>query len=203
MVGVQLCVLFDLVVIQLDINKFNIVFGSQFGGGGLFVEVVLFDGMVGSVLELQINVFNLINIVIFIVNDGNGVVVKGLDLLGIRIQVGVVELLLIVIGGVGSCVYNVQVWLMVDVDSNNLFVLGLLLSLFGMCLYLLLYVDVVNGMGILIGIQCGGSLFKVMIQVDLLVLCVCVGNVDFVQCFFRVNVCDVMLQDEQLLKLLG
>ncbi|WP_134709342.1 TadG family pilus assembly protein [Stenotrophomonas maltophilia] len=202
-VAVQLRALSDLVATQLDINKLNIVLGSQAGGGGLFAEVVSPDGTVGSALESQINVLNLINTAISIANDGNGVAVKGLDLLGIRIQAGVVEPPSIAIGGVGSRAYNAQVRLMADVDSNNLFALGPLLSLLGTRLHLPLHVDVANGMGTLTGIQCGGSPPKATIQVDSSVLRACVGNVDPAQRFSKANVCDATLQDEQLLKLLG
>ncbi len=52
---------------------------------------------------------NLINTAISIANDRNGVAVKGLDLLGIKIQAGVVEPPSIAIGGVGSRAYNAQV----------------------------------------------------------------------------------------------
>jgi hypothetical protein len=58
---VQLRALSDLVATQLDINKLNIVLGSQSGGGGLFAEVVSPDGTVGSALESKINVLNLIS----------------------------------------------------------------------------------------------------------------------------------------------
>ena len=123
----------------------------------LFAEVVSPDGTVGSALESKINVLNLISTAISIANDGNGVTIKGLDLLGINIQGGVVEPPSIAIGGVGTRAYNAQVRLMVDVDSNNLFALGPLLNLLGTRLHLPLHVDVANGMGTLTGIQCGGS----------------------------------------------
>ncbi len=202
-VGVQLRALSDLVATQLDINKLNIVLGSQAGGGGLFAEVVSPDGTVGSALESKINVLNLISTAISIANDGNGVTIKGLDLLGINIQGGVVEPPSIAIGGVGTRAYNAQVRLMVDVDSNNLFGLGPLLNLLGTRLHLPLHVDVANGMGTLTGIQCGGSPAKATIQVDSSVLRACVGNVDPAQRFSKANVCDATLQNEQLLKLLG
>ncbi len=202
-VGAQLRALSDLVATQLDINKLNIVLGSQSGGGGLFAEVVSPDGTVGSALESQINVLNLINTAISIANDGNGVAVKGLDLLGIRIQAGVVEPPSIAIGGVGSRAYNAQVRLLADVDSNNLFALGPLLNLLGTRLHLPLHVDIANGMGTLTGIQCGASPPRATIQVDASVLRACVGNVDPAQRFSKANVCDATLQNEQLLKLLG
>lgn len=202
-VGVQLRALSDLVATQLDINKLNIVLGSQAGGGGLFAEVASPDGTVGSALESKINVLNLISTAISIANDGNGVTIKGLDLLGINIQGGVVEPPSIAIGGVGTRAYNAQVRLMVDVDSNNLFALGPLLNLLGTRLHLPLHVDVANGMGTLTGIQCGGSPPKATIQVDSSVLRACVGNVDPAQRFSKANVCDATLQNEQLLKLLG
>jgi len=202
-VGVQLRALSDLVATQLDINKLNIVLGSQSGGGGLFAEVVSPDGTVGSALESQINVLNLINTAISIANDGNGVAVKGLDLLGIKIQAGVVEPPSIAIGGVGSRAYNAQVRLVADVDSNNLFALGPLLNLLGTRLHLPLHVDVANGMGTLTGIQCGANPPRATIQVDSSVLRACVGNVDPSQRFSKNNVCDATLNNEQLLKLLG
>jgi len=202
-VGVQLRALSDLVATQLDINKLNIVLGSQSGGGGLFAEVVSPDGTVGSALETKVNVLNLISTAISIANDGNGVAVKGLDLLGINIQAGVVEPPSIAIGGVGTRAYNAQVRLLVDVDSNNLFALGPLLNLLGTRLHLPLHVDVANAMGTLTGIQCGASPPKATIQVDSSVLRACVGNVDPAQRFSKNNVCDATLKNEQLLKLLG
>jgi len=202
-VGVQLRALSDLVATQLDINKLNIVLGSQSGGGGLFAEVVSPDGTVGSALETKVNVLNLISTAISIANDGNGVAVKGLDLLGIHIEAGVVEPPSIAIGGVGTRAYNAQVRLMVDVDSNNLFALGPLLNLLGTRLHLPLHVDVANAMGTLTGIQCGASPPRATIQVDSSVLRACVGNVDPAQRFSRSNVCDATLKNEQLLKLLG
>lgn len=202
-VGVQLRALSDLVATQLDINKLNIVLGSQSGGGGLFAEVVSPDGTIGSALETKVNVLNLISTAISIANDGNGVAVKGLDLLGINIQAGVVEPPSIAIGGVGTRAYNAQVRLMVDVDSNNLFAVGPLLNLLGTRLHLPLHVDVANAMGTLTGIQCGASPQKATIRVDSSVLRACVGNVDPAQRFSRSNVCDDTLKNEQLLKLLG
>jgi uncharacterized membrane protein len=202
-VGVQLRALSDLVATQLDINKLNIVLGSQSGGGGLFAEVVSPDGTVGSALETKVNVLNLISTAISIANDGNGVAVKGLDLLGINIQAGVVEPPSIAIGGVGTRAYNAQVRLLVDVDSNNLFAVGPLLNLLGTRLHLPLHVDVANAMGTLTGIQCGASPPKATIQVDSSVLRACVGNVDPAQRFSKNNVCDATLKNEQLLKLLG
>ncbi|ELC7320953.1 hypothetical protein D7T48_15190 [Stenotrophomonas maltophilia] len=202
-VGVQLRALSDLVATQLDINKLNIVLGSQSGGGGLFAEVVSPDGTVGSALETKVNVLNLISTAISIANDGNGVAVKGLDLLGIHIEAGVVEPPSIAIGGVGTRAYNAQVRLLVDVDSNNLFALGPLLNLLGTRLHLPLHVDVANAMGTLTGIQCGASPPKATIQVDSSVLRACVGNVDPAQRFSKSNVCDATLKNEQLLKLLG
>ncbi len=202
-VGVQLRALSDLVATQLDINKLNIVLGSQSGGGGLFAEVVSPDGTVGSALETKVNVLNLISTAISIANDGNGVAVKGLDLLGINIQAGVVEPPSIAIGGVGTRAYNAQVRLLVDVDSNNLFAVGPLLNLLGTRLHLPLHVDVANAMGTLTGIQCGASPPKATIQVDSSVLRACAGNVDPAQRFSKNNVCDATLKNEQLLKLLG
>ncbi|WP_295553642.1 TadG family pilus assembly protein [uncultured Stenotrophomonas sp.] len=202
-VGVQLRALSDLVATQLDINKLNIVLGSQSGGGGLFAEVVSPDGTVGSALETKVNVLNLISTAISIANDGNGVAVKGLDLLGIHIEAGVVEPPSIAIGGVGTRAYNAQVRLLVDVDSNNLFALGPLLKLLGTNLHLPLHVDVANAMGTLTGIQCGASPPKATIQVDSSVLRACVGKVDPALRFSKSNVCDATLKNEQLLTLLG
>lgn len=202
-VGVQLRALSDLVATRLDITKLNIALGSESGGGGLFAEVISPDGTAGSALESKISVLNLISTAISIANEGNGIAVEGLNLLGINVQAGVVEPPSIAIGGVGSRAYNAQVRLMVDVDSNNLFALGPLLQLLGTQLHLPLHVDVANAMGTLTGIQCGASPPKATIQVDSSVLRACVGKVDPAQRFSKNNVCDNTLQNEQLLKLLG
>ncbi len=202
-VGVQLRALSDLVATRLDITKLNIALGSESGGGGLFAEVISPDGTAGSALESKISVLNLISTAISIANEGNGIAVEGLNLLGINVQAGVVEPPSIAIGGVGSRAYNAQVRLMVDVDSNNLFALGPLLQLLGTQLHLPLHVDVANAMGTLTGIQCGASPPKATIQVDSSVLRACVGKVDPAQRFSKNNFCDNTLQNEQLLKLLG
>ncbi|WP_295575705.1 TadG family pilus assembly protein [uncultured Stenotrophomonas sp.] len=202
-VGVQLRALADLVATKIDINKLNIALGSESGGGGLFAEVISPDGTAGSALESKISVLNLISTAISIANEGNGIAVEGLNLLGINVQAGVVEPPSIAIGGVGSRAYNAQVRLMVDVDSNNLFALGPLLQLLGTQLHLPLHVDVANAMGTLTGIQCGSSPPRATIQVDSSVLRACVGKVDPAQRFSKNNVCDNTLQNEQLLKLLG
>lgn len=202
-VGVQLQALANLVATKIDITKLNIALGSESGGGGLFAEVISPDGTAGSALESKISVLNLISTAISIANEGNGIAVQGLDLLGINVQAGVVEPPSIAIGGVGSRAYNAQVRLMVDVDSNNLFALGPLLQLLGTQLHLPLHVDVANAMGTLTGIQCGGNPPRATIQVDSSVLRACVGKVDPAQRFSKNNVCDNTLQNEQLLKLLG
>lgn len=202
-VGVQLRALADLVATKIDINKLNIALGSESGGGGLFAEVISPDGTAGSALESKISVLNLISTAISIANEGNGIAVEGLNLLGINVQAGVVEPPSIAIGGVGSRAYNAQVRLMVDVDSNNLFALGPLLQLLGTQLHLPLHVDVANAMGTLTGIQCGSSPPRATIQVDSSVLRACVGKVDPAQRFSKNNVCDNTLQNEQLVKLLG
>lgn len=189
-VGVQLRALSDLVATRLDITKLNIALGSESGGGGLFAEVISPDGTAGSALESKISVLNLISTAISIANEGNGIAVEGLNLLGINVQAGVVEPPSIAIGGVGSRAYNAQVRLMVDVDSNNLFALGPLLQLLGTQLHLPLHVDVANAMGTLTGIQCGASPPKATIQVDSSVLRACVGKVDPAQRFSKNNVCD-------------
>ena len=201
--GLQLRALSDLVATRLDITRLNIALGSESGGGGLFAEVVSADGTIGSALESKISVLNLISTAISIANDGNGIAVEGLNLLGIDVQAGVVEPPSIAIGGVGSRAYNAQVRLRVDVDSDRLFALGPLLNLLDTRLHLPLHVDVANAMGTLSSIQCGASPPTATIRVDSSVLRACIGNVAPDQRFSKHNVCDDTLQNEQLLKLLG
>ncbi|MCW2065818.1 UNVERIFIED_ORG: putative membrane protein [Stenotrophomonas maltophilia] len=202
-VGVQLQALSNLVGTRLDINQLNILLGSQNGGGGLFAQVISPDGTIGSALESRVNVLDLVTAAISIANDGNGVQVQGLNLLGIDIKAGVVEPPSIAIGGVGARAYNAQVRLMVDVDSDRLFAIGPLLNLLGTRLHLPLHVDVANAMGTLTSIQCGATPPTATVQVDSSVLRACVGKVNAADRFSKSNVCDATLQNEQLLKLLG
>lgn len=202
-VGVQLQALSNLVGTQLDINQLNILLGSQNGGGGLFAQVISPDGTIGSALESRVNVLDLVTAAISIANDGNGVQVQGLNLLGIDVKAGVVEPPSIAIGGVGARAYNAQVRLMVDVDSDRLFAIGPLLNLLGTRLHLPLHVDVANAMGTLTSIQCGAAPPTATVQVDSSVLRACVGKVNAADRFSKSNVCDATLQNEQLLKLLG
>jgi len=202
-VGVQLQALSNLVGTRLDINQLNILLGSQNGGGGLFAQVISPDGTIGSALESRVNVLDLVTAAISIANDGNGVQVQGLNLLGIDVKAGVVEPPSIAIGGVGARAYNAQVRLMVDVDSDRLFAIGPLLNLLGTRLHLPLHVDVANAMGTLTSIQCGAAPPTATVQVDSSVLRACVGKVNAADRFSKSNVCDATLQNEQLLKLLG
>lgn len=202
-VGVQLQALSNLVGTRLDINQLNILLGSQNGGGGLFAQVISPDGTIGSALESRVNVLDLVTAAISIANDGNGVQVQGLNLLGIDVKAGVVEPPSISIGGVGARAYNAQVRLMVDVDSDRLFAIGPLLNLLGTRLHLPLHVDVANAMGTLTSIQCGAAPPTATVQVDSSVLRACVGKVNAADRFSKSNVCDATLQNEQLLKLLG
>lgn len=201
-VGVQLQALSNLVGTRLDINQLNILLGSQ-NGGGLFAQVISPDGTIGSALESRVNVLDLVTAAISIANDGNGVQVQGLNLLGIDVKAGVVEPPSIAIGGVGARAYNAQVRLMVDVDSDRLFAIGPLLNLLGTRLHLPLHVDVANAMGTLTSIQCGAAPPTATVQVDSSVLRACVGKVNAADRFSKSNVCDATLQNEQLLKLLG
>jgi len=202
-VGVQLQALSNLVGTRLDINQLNILLGSQNGGGGLFAQVISPDGTIGSALESRVNVLDLVTAAISIANDGNGVQVQGLNLLGIDVKAGVVEPPSIAIGGVGARAYNAQVRLMVDIDSDRLFAIGPLLNLLGTRLHLPLHVDVANAMGTLTSIQCGAAPPTATVQVDSSVLRACVGKVNAADRFSKSNVCDATLQNEQLLKLLG
>ncbi|MDN8650360.1 TadG family pilus assembly protein [Stenotrophomonas indicatrix] len=202
-VGVQLQALSNLVGTRLDINQLNILLGSQNGGGGLFAQVISPDGTIGSALESRVNVLDLVTAAISIANDGNGVQVQGLNLLGIDVKAGVVEPPSIAIGGVGARAYNAQMRLMVDVDSDRLFAIGPLLNLLGTRLHLPLHVDVANAMGTLTSIQCGAAPPTATVQVDSSVLRACVGKVNAADRFSKSNVCDATLQNEQLLKLLG
>lgn len=202
-VGVQLQALSNLVGTRLDINQLNILLGSQNGGGGLFAQVISPDGTIGSALDSRVNVLDLVTAAISIANDGNGVQVQGLNLLGIDVKAGVVEPPSIAIGGVGARAYNAQVRLMVDVDSDRLFAIGPLLNLLGTRLHLPLHVDVANAMGTLTSIQCGATPPTATVQVHSSVLRACVGKVNAADRFSKSNVCDATLQNEQLLKLLG
>ncbi|MGE6333516.1 TadG family pilus assembly protein [Stenotrophomonas sp. NPDC077659] len=201
--GAQLQALSGLVGTRLDINQLNILLGSQNGGGGLFAEVISPNGSIGSALETKINVLDLVNTAISIANDGNGVQVPNLNLLGINVQAGVIEPPSIAIGGVGARAYNAQVRLMVDVDSNQVPAVGALLSLLGTRLRLPLYVDVTNAMGTLTSIQCGATPPAATVKVDASVLRACVGTVNAADRFSKSNVCDDGLQNAQLLTLLG
>ncbi|HYQ21837.1 TadG family pilus assembly protein [Stenotrophomonas sp.] len=201
--GAQLQALSGLVGTRLDINQLNILLGSQSGGGGLFAEVISPNGSIGSALETKVNVLDLVNAAISIANDGNGVQVPNLNLLGINVQAGVIEPPSIAIGGVGARAYNAQVRLMVDVDSNQVPAVGALLSLLGTRLQLPLYVDVTNAMGTLTSIQCGASPPTATVKVDASVLRACVGTVNAADRFSKSNVCDAGLQNAQLLTLLG
>ena len=202
-VAAQLQALSNLVSTKLDINQLNILLGSTADAGGLFAQVVSPDGTIGSALESKINVLDLLNAAISIANDGNGIQVQGLNLLGIDVKAGVVEPPSIGIGGIGATAYNAQVRLMVDINSNRVPLVGPLLSFLGTNLHLPLHVDVTNAMGTLESIQCGATPPTATIRVDSSVLRACVGTISDANRFSKKNVCDASLQNTQMLTLLG
>lgn len=202
--GLRLDALANRIGTQLDLHSLRIPLGGSDPAGGLFATVVAPDGTIGSALQADVNAMDLVTTAIAIASDGHGVAVDNLGLLGGgKVRAGIIEPPSIAIGGVGARAYNAQVRLAIEIDSQDIPILGPALSALGTRLKLPIYTDVTNAMGTLTSLQCGQAPPTATVRVDASVLRTCVGKVAAADVFSRSEVCDTGLQDEQLLTLLG
>lgn len=165
------------------------------------------EGPLGSALDAQVNLGDIIStsILLGVHETGQGLLIPGLNLLGQRVELGIVEPPSIGVGPVGTTAYNAQVRLYIGVDTNNL--LGgalrwLTETILGTRINLPIWIDVVSGQGTLEEIDCNSQPPTVDISVESKILNVCVGKLPDNLKWSSSASCETNLQDDQLIKLL-
>lgn len=184
---------------QLGISDLMVRLGSDGGVSGLFAEVVA--PTTSAALNTSINALNLLQTAIGVATSQRAVDLD-LGLLPSHVvtaKVAVIEPPSIGIGGVGATAYTAQVRTFVDIDTQNLPIVGSLLRL-----KLPLIIDVVNGKGTITelcsaDLRTPGGVERAEIEVDASVAKICVGKLP--EPLFSTSAsCEQGLQDEQLLK---
>lgn len=173
---------------------------------GLFASIVAPDATSGSALNTQISVLDIISTAIGVATSNHAVSVPGLSVLGntITAKVGIVEPPSIGIGGVGATAYSAQVRAFVRLNTDNLPLLGGLLSNF-VKLDLPLTLDVSSARGTISEMctpdsRTANGAEGARIDVNAEVLKLCVGGMDENLLFSTSASCETHLQDKQLLK---
>lgn len=202
----------DLDLLRLDLLKLNIsklrinLFDDKTGYGLLKLNTST-KGPVGSALDARIGLGDLISTAIFIGmhEEGRALKIDGLNLLGQKVELGIVEPPSIGVGPVGTQAYNAQIRLYIGVDTNNL--LGGILrwltdTVLGTRVNLPIWIDLVSGHGTLEKIDCTAATPIVDISVDSKVLNVCIGKLPKDLKWSSSASCDANLQEDELIKLL-
>lgn len=160
------------------------------------------DGTLGAALDTQINLGDLLGAGILIGANGRGLEVSNLNVLGLaQIELGIVEPPSIGIGPVGTKAYNAQVRLYIGVDTNNLPLVGPLLSMLNTRINLPVWIDLVSGKGTLEAIHCDAGTPTVDIWVETDILNACVGKMPDADKWSTSGSCEVALQEDELIKL--
>ena len=161
----------------------------------------------GSALDARINLGEIVStaLLIGVHESGRGLYIPELNLLGQKVELGIVEPPSIGVGPVGTQAYNAQIRLYVGVDTNNL--LGGILSwltdkVLGTRVNLPIWIDVVSGHGTLEKISCDSQPPTVDISVESKILNVCVGKLPDDLKWSGSASCESNLQDDELIKLL-
>lgn len=154
----------------------------------------------GSALDARINLGEIVStaLLIGVHESGRGLYIPELNLLGQKVELGIVEPPSIGVGPVGTQAYNAQIRLYVGVDTNNL--LGGILSWLGTRVNLPIWIDVVSGHGTLEKISCDSQPPTVDISVESKILNVCVGKLPDDLKWSGSASCESNLQDDELIK---
>lgn len=199
--------LLRLDLLNLNLSKLRINLFDDKTGYGLLKLNTSTSGPVGSALDARIGLGDLISTAIFIGlhEEGRALKVDGLNLLGQKVELGIVEPPSIGVGPVGTQAYNAQIRLYIGVDTNNL--LGGILrwltdTVLGTRVNLPIWIDLISGHGTLEKIDCTAATPTVDISVDSKVLNVCIGKLPEDLKWSSSASCDANLQEDELIKLL-
>lgn len=191
-----------------DFGSITIPLGTPPGGDGipgLFVEIAAPEGTTGSALEVGVNVLDLVTAAVGVATGGHAVSLTNVTALGgVSIDASIVEPPSLAIGPVGTTAYNSQVRLYVDIDTNEIPLVGGLLKLLGTRVHLPIFIDVGRAKATLEHISCElpRSESTAEVHVDASVVQLCVGAVDGDPFSIRTPICE-SIEETELVKVLG
>ena len=149
---------------------------------GLISLISSIDSSVGSALDAQIPLGDLLGAALLTGTGQRGLMIPGLDVLGgAQVELGIVEPPSIGIGPVGTKAYNAQIRLYVGVDSNQLLSGALtgLTSLVNLRVNLPVWIDLVSGDATLDSIRCDKDVPVADILVEPDILNACIGAMPY------------------------
>lgn len=161
---------------SLGLDSLLVRLGSAGGNPGLFAGIAAGKVSAASALDVGVDALSLVTTALQIANAGHAV---ALDLgvsNALNVKASVIEPPSIAIGPVGTTAYNSQVRLFVDLDTDNIAVLGSLLRILGVRVKLPLFVDVVDGYGVLERVDCRSQPAVADIGVTSTIANICAGR---------------------------
>jgi uncharacterized membrane protein len=200
----SLSALSGAIVANPTIGALNInLFGST-PSSGLFGEIT--SGTRDGALNAQVSALGLVTAALGIATSTHAIQTS-LNILGIQVQVGVVEPPSIGVGGVGTIADNAQVRLFIDIDTTKIPLVNVVLSALGTQVNLPIVIDLVEGSGKLTKLDCSQATRHAEITVTSTILHTCVGgNYDANTAFSTNSNCSTgsgVTPPVPLLKLLG
>ncbi|MDQ7728169.1 pilus assembly protein TadG-related protein [Halomonas sp. SpR8] len=156
-----------------------------------------------AALEGDINLGELLSVALLTGTSQHAVNLESLNLLGIDVSASITEPPALAVGPVGVTAYTGQVRLHLDIDTDNIPVLGFLTSLLGTRVHLPLTLDVSSAKGELTGLQCQTDTPTADIEVTSSILNACVGDIDEDDLWSGTDSCSAYVQETELIKLLG
>lgn len=186
---------------SLGINNLALALGSANGSSGLFANIAA-GASANAALDADVNALNLLMTSLQIANSEHAVDIPQLSLLGIQAKASVIEPPSIAIGPIGTTAYTSQVRLFLDIDTNRIPALNLVLGLLGARVKLPVYVDVVDGFGRLSAVDCAATPRTATVDVTSSVANICVGKA-VTPWDSTTELCATGLANEELIRLLG
>lgn len=156
-----------------------------------------------AALESNLNLGELLSVALLTGTSQHAVELEGLKLLGIDVSASITEPPTLAVGPIGTTAYTGQVRLFVDIDTNNIPVLGFLTSLLGTRVHLPLTLDVTSAKGELTGLQCQADTPTADIAVTSSVLDACVGDINEDDLWSGTESCSAYVQETELITLFG
>lgn len=202
--GVQLNAL-KVKLLDLGLGSIKIPIGSAANQSGLFAFLGIGkDDPLDAALDVQLGLGDILKTAIALGANGHALEIPSLSVLGgVKARLSIVEPPVIAIGPVGTTGHSAQIRLWVDVNTDNIPLLGALLGILRTKVHLPISLDIVSGTGTLDSLQCNRTPPVMDISVVSRVLNVCVGKMDASSIMSDKRGCEVGLQEQNLIKLLG
>lgn len=156
-----------------------------------------------AALESSINLGELLSVALLTGTSQHAIEIDSLQLLGISVAASITEPPALAVGPVGTTAYTGQLRLHVDIDTDDIPVLGLLTSLLGTRVHLPLTIDVTSAQGELTALQCQSTTPTANIEVTSTILNACIGSISEEHLWSGSNSCGAFVQETELITLLG